>query len=227
MSCPATAPAEANVADAMRGLKVSPGSIYRHFPSEGGSSGSGHAGVAASHPRLVQTCRALVSEFRFVEAEHVVDLTAQVQHIIASVIKRGESHVANPAVGAAAALPCITQFRHHLLASEWHLLDIHEQLPPPLRSSSPASRTPFHPQLHDQTSSRLRTLIVKVGPSETAARIAPLMLVHSGSSIARDRPLIASLEAGFPGSVSRCSFWDTPPSGVLAAANDVISTRFG
>ncbi|MFC4089106.1 MULTISPECIES: hypothetical protein [Micromonospora] len=129
----------------MRGLKVSPGSIYRHFPSEGGSSGSGHAGVAASHPRLVQTCRALVSEFRFVEAEHVVDLTAQVQHIIASVIKRGESHVANPAVGAAAALPCITQFRHPLLASEWHLLDIHEQLPPLLRSSSPASRTPFHP----------------------------------------------------------------------------------
>ena len=157
-------PTKANVADVARALRVSPGSIYRHFPSKVALREAVtrhwldriHAGLrtiadengpaperlerwmrtlfeakrdyAVREPELFGTYMTLVSEFGYVETEHLAALIDQLTQIIESGVERGEYGVVDATATARTVLWCTTRFNHPLLAGEWEQPDMEEEL---------------------------------------------------------------------------------------------------
>jgi AcrR family transcriptional regulator len=76
-------------------------------------------GSAVAEPELFETYMALVGELGLVEVEHLDELVAQLERIVASGVERGEFAVADPAATARAVLSCTARFNHPLLQREW------------------------------------------------------------------------------------------------------------
>jgi len=83
---------------------------------------------AGADPELLATYGVLAAEHSTVAADHVADLTGQLQRIIADGIATRDFASADPGAAAQAVFSATTRFHHPALAAEWQALGMDAEL---------------------------------------------------------------------------------------------------